>query len=457
MAFNFLSCDRDQEFPLPPSLREWLPQDHLAWFVLDAVEEIELGRFYGCYRDDGCGRAAFDPEMMVALLLYAYAIGERSSRAIERRCLEDVAFRVVTANQIPDHATIARFRVRHGQALGEVFTQVLALCAEAGLVSVGLIALDGTKIRGNASQAANRSYAAISAEVEEILAEAAAADAAEDELLGERRGDELPSELRERSSRQARLRAAKRKLEAGVSERKAVYQAKLAERARLEAERGRRLRGRKPAPPPEAVAPPARANTTDPDSTLVHSRAGFLQGYNAQAVATPEQIVIAVELSTDSPDGRLLAPMGEAARSELAAVGITESPGVLLADAGYWNVPQIEQVEAAGTQVLVATETGSSRRLKEREGRARKRGDKRLAGRYLEMQRTLATPEGRELYPRRQQIIEPVFAQTKVVRRCDRFQRRGLLACRSEWRLMMATHNLLKLWRHRCQEASSGA
>ena len=145
----------------------------------------------------------------------------------------------------------------------------------------------------------------------------------------------------------------------------------------------------------------------------------------------------------------------EAARSEPAAAGIDESPGVLLADAGYWNVPQIERVEAAGTQVLVATETGSSRRRKEREGRARKRGDKRLEGRYLKMQRTLASPEGRELYRQRQQIIEPVFAQTKVVRRCDRFQRRGLSACRSEWRLMMATHNLLKLWRHRRRQEAS--
>lgn len=448
MAYNFIPCDRDQQFLLPPSLREWLPEDHLAWFIVDAVEELDLAAFHASYRDDGWGRAAFDPQMMVALLLYAYAIGERSSRQIERRCREDVAFRCLSANQIPDHATIARFRARHEEALAEVFTQVLALCAEAGLVSVGLIALDGTKLKANASQRGNRSHAQISSEVEAILAEAARADVEEDELFGERRGDELPAELRARSSRLARLRIAKAKLESEVTERRVAYEGRLAERARAEAERGP-LRGRKPKPPPEAVVPSARANTTDPDSALVHSAGSFLQGYNAQAVATAEQIVIAAELSTDSPDGRLLAPMAETARHELLAAGLAEPPGLLLADAGYWNVPQIEHVEASGTAVLVATETGSAKRRRERQGRPRKLRDKRREGLYLRMHRTLASPHGRKLYRRRQQLVEPVFAQTKVVRGCDRFQRRGFSACRSEWRLIMATHNLLKLWRHR--------
>jgi transposase len=151
VAFNFVACDRDQELLLPPSMREWLAEDHLAWFVLDAVDAIDLGAFYAEYRDDGWGRAAFDPKMMVALLLYAYAVGERSSRQIERRCREDVAFRVICANRIPDHATIARFRVRHEQALAATFTQVLVLSARAGVVSVGMVALDGSPISGNAS------------------------------------------------------------------------------------------------------------------------------------------------------------------------------------------------------------------------------------------------------------------------------------------------------------------
>ena len=192
MAHDFMRCDRDQALLLPPSLREWLPDDHLAWFVLEAVEELDLRAFLAEYRDDGWGRAAFDPAMMLALLLYSYAIGERTARAIERRCHEDVAFRVITANQAPDHATIARFRVRHENALGELFGQVLGLCAEAGLVSVGVIALDGTKIKANAAMSANRSYEQIA---REILAEAAEADARDDERFGDRRGDELPPEL----------------------------------------------------------------------------------------------------------------------------------------------------------------------------------------------------------------------------------------------------------------------
>jgi RNA polymerase primary sigma factor len=189
VAPNFLLCDRDQELLLPPSLREWLPLDHLAWFVLDAVEEMDLSAFFGAYREDGWGRAAFDPQMMVALLLYSYAVGERSSRGIERRCREDVALRVITANRIPDRATIARFRARHGQALADTFVHVLALCATAGLVSVGLVALDGGLLSGNASPGATRSYATIREEVECMLARAAEADAAEDERLRDARGE----------------------------------------------------------------------------------------------------------------------------------------------------------------------------------------------------------------------------------------------------------------------------
>src|SRR6266498_1786255 len=238
----------------PPSLREWLPEDHLAWFVLDAVEEIDLSAFYGVYREDGWGRAAFEPAMMVALLLYAYAVGERSSRGLERRSREDVAFRVITANLIPDHATIARFRARHEQALVATFTQVLALCARAGLVSVGVVALDGTLLSGNASPGATRSYASIRAEVERMLAEAAQADAAEDEQFGEARGDELPAALADRGSRRERFRRCREELEREEAGAQATYQANVARRADWEAEHGRKLTGRKPTPPdPESL------------------------------------------------------------------------------------------------------------------------------------------------------------------------------------------------------------
>src|SRR3954468_6044528 len=211
MPQNFLACDRDQVLLLPPSLRDWLPDDHLAWLVLEAVDELNLRAFYGAYREDGHGRAAFEPSMMVALLVYAYAVGVRSSRAIERHCWEDLAFRVIAANLVPDHATIARFRARHELAIGELFGQVLALCARAGLVRVGLVAVDGTKIAANATHHATRSYEQIT---REILHEAAELDAAEDERYADARGDELPVDLRVGGDRRKRLREAKQALDA---------------------------------------------------------------------------------------------------------------------------------------------------------------------------------------------------------------------------------------------------
>src|SRR3954466_16169854 len=210
MSQNFLACDRDQELLLPPSLREWLPEGHLAWFVIDAVAQLDLSAFYSAYRIDGHGRAAHEPAMMVALLLYAYAIGERSSRRIERRCIEDVATRVICANQAPDHTTIARFRQRHESALAELFGEVLALCADAGLVRVGVVAVDGTKLAANAAPQATRDYEQIA---REILAEADAADAEEDAEFGDARGDELPPELSTAQGRRGWLRDAKRRLD----------------------------------------------------------------------------------------------------------------------------------------------------------------------------------------------------------------------------------------------------
>lgn len=210
MPQNFLACDREQSLLLPPDLREWLAEDHLAWFVIEVVAQLDVGSFYAAYRADGHGRAAHDPQMMLTLLIYAYCSGERSSRGIERRCREDVAFRVVTANQAPDHATIARFRVRHQEALASLFGQVLGLCVEAGLVRAGVIAVDGSKFAAAASDSAIRSYEEIAAEV---LGEAAAVDGAEDAMHGGDRGDGLPEHLRSRGGRRAWLREAKERLE----------------------------------------------------------------------------------------------------------------------------------------------------------------------------------------------------------------------------------------------------
>lgn len=450
MAQNFIDCDREQEFLLPPSLREWLPDDHLAWFVLDAVEEIDLGAFYAAYREDGWGRAAFDPEMMVALLLYAYAVGERSSRGIERRCREDVAFRVLTANQIPDHATIARFRARHEQALAGTFTQVLALCAQAGLVSVGVVALDGSLLSGNASPQATRSYGAIREEVERMLAEAAQADAAEDERLGEARGDELPPELCDPRSRRERLRRCKAELEKAQANEEAAYQANLAWRADWEREHGRRLTGRKPTPPDHGALAARKINTTDPDTRLMKRAGGrSVQGFNAQVVASPEQIILAAQVTQSHNDADQLAPMVAQAAGALHEAGIREPIGIVLADGGYWNSPAISEVRGQGIDVLVPTQDRrrtAPRKLSPRQGEEARR-----------IEAVLSRPEGQALYRRRQQIVEPVFAHTKFIRRSDRFLRRGLAACQAEWQLIAATHNLLKLWRAGLAEAETAS
>src|ERR687893_2853005 len=211
MGARFIGCDREQVFLMPPSLRDWVPEGHLVWTVLDAVAELDLSPVYADYRDDGRGRPAYEPSMMVALLVYAYARGNRSSRGIERACIEDVAYRVVTGNLAPDHSTIAEFRCRHEQPLGEVFSGVLGLCARAGLASVGVVAIDGTKMSANAAINANRDFGQIA---REILAEAAEIDRREDERYGRERGDELPEHLRTREGRRKALREAKERLAA---------------------------------------------------------------------------------------------------------------------------------------------------------------------------------------------------------------------------------------------------
>jgi transposase len=310
MGQNFLSCDREQGLLMPPSLREWLPAGHLAWFVLETVGELDLGAFYGAYSRDGQGRPAHDPAMMTALFLYAYAVGERSSRAIERRCGEDVAFRVIAANRVPDHTTIARFRVRHEQALAGLFAELLGLCAKAGMVRVGTVAVDGSKLSANASLDANRSYAAIRADAERYLREAAELDAAEDELYGDARGDELPGELADPTTRRAAIERAKAELEAEHAQRQAEWEAK-DQRQREHLERtGRRPPGRPTSKAPQEDALFAsRRNLTDLDSRVQHDKGARIQGYNGQTVVCESQVIIAAEVTNSSSDGGQLEPM----------------------------------------------------------------------------------------------------------------------------------------------------
>jgi transposase len=432
MGQRFVSGDRDQALLLSPDVREWLPDDHLALFVIDAVEELDLGAFYGRYRRDGCGRPAYDPAVMVALVLYAYAVGVRSARAIERRCVEDVAFRVVAGNLSPDHATIARFRAEHEDALGALFSQVLRLCARAGLVRAGVIVVDSTKVAANASGLANMDFEHLA---REVLEEAAAIDAAEDAVYGDKRGDELPAELVDRSTRKRRLRELLEEIKAEGDAEARAREEMLARRAEHERRTGRRPPGRPPVEQPKQTRS-RLVNVTDPDSRPVKTPRGFIQGYNAQAVAGDGQVILAADVVTGTRDQGRLAPMTTAARVELAAVGC-DGPDVVLADAGYWAAGQIAALEADGIRVLVPPDA---------HGRATPNPNRR-GGLYDQMRQRLQTDADARLYRRRMAMIEPIFGQTKTNRRADRFQRRGLNAVRSEWRLLAATHNLLKLWR----------
>jgi transposase len=445
MAYNFLRAARDQPFLLPPDPRDWLPADHLAWFVLDVVHQLDLDPFLRADRADEHGHPAYDPKLLPGVLLYAYAVGVRSSRQIQRRCTEDLAFRVLSGNQAPDHVTIARFRARHQQALAGFLVASLQLCAAAGLVRLGVVALDGTKVAANAADKANRTLAKLQEEVDAILREAAEADEAEDREHGQARGDELPAELANPSGRLARLQQAKARLEAEAAERQQRYQQRVAQLAAAARARGQQPKAHyRPRRRDEAPNPNAAANTTDPDSRFLHTRNGTVQGYNAQAMVTEQQIVVAAGLTQDANDVQQLAPMLQAADQTLGAADILQRPEQLLADSGYWSIANLTSIPDPPELLVWPSKTG-------RTGKPRKDGKpsaSRSQGLRAAMFAKLASDDGKACYAKRKQTVEPVFGQLKEQQGARRFTRRGLAACEAEWKLLCGTHNLLKLWRH---------
>jgi transposase len=417
---------------LPPDLREWLPGGHLARFVIETVEQLDLAGVYGYYRQDGHGRPAHDPAMMVALLLYAYAVGVTSSRAIERRCVDDVAFRVISANLQPDHSTIARFLVRHRDAVQALFAEVLVLCQRAGMVRAGTIAVDSTKLAANASAYQNRTFEGLEAEAARIIGEAIETDRREDELFGDRRGDELPEELADPRTRKARIKelldAARREREQAERER----EQKREEHAEHLATTGRRKAGR-PLKPEKTVNRDQQSllskkyNLTDPDSGVVRHRGMLMQGYNIQTVASEDQIILATSASGVSPDGGQLEPMVRAAEQALEQIGIEESPRQVMADTGYWHTRQIAHLRQTGLRVLVPPARSHN------------------SSEALRMRAELADRNTARDYARRKQMIEPVFARMKHHRGITRLFRRGKTAVQAEVTLIATGHNLLKL------------
>ena len=368
MSKRFRTCDLDQVFLLPPSLQEWLPEDHLACFVADVTDQLDLSDILAVYaRKDGRGMAAYHPVMMVRLLLYGYCRGIVSSRKIERATHEDVAFRYLAADQHPDHDTIADFRQTHLQSLASLFTQALRLCDKAGLIKLGHVAIDGTKLKANASKHKAMSYDRMTEkeqqlreEVEKLLAQAAQADAEEDTKHGKgKRGDELPAELARRESRLEKIATAKAALEQEARARavaeKELVEAKLEERRRQEEEQGKKFGGRPPqVPDPEQAKPEPKAqrNFTDPESRIMMDGAtkSFLQGYNAQAaVDSQAQIIVAASLTQEANDKKQLVPMLEMVEKNLG-----RKPEQATADAGYFSEAAVTDPKLAGTELLVA-------------------------------------------------------------------------------------------------------
>ena len=443
MPQNFLFPQRDQPLLLPVDMREWLPEDDLVFVVLDAVATLDLGGFRRRYRADGHGRAAFDPEMMVALLLYGYCQGERSSRVIEKRCVRDVGYRVIAGGLSPDHATIARFRARHQEALGGLFSQVLRLLAAEGMVSLGLLSLDGTKLAGNAAQKANRTLP----QIEKVLAEAAAADAAEDARHGDAPGELTPRALARRAERRERLAAARDRLAAEDRARRQAQRAKQ-EAWDAAAAAGKRRGGRRPGDEPRAnrAGTEPRANITDPDVRVMHNQKGYVAGYNGQLVVTGEQVIVGAMLSQHPVDRTLLHPLLEVCRQQLTEAGIRPQLRTVLADAGYASEETFTRGEEQKLRLLVPLAKDPGKHSTRTPARQRDLAKLPATARAV---RRMRHHRGRSDYKLRARTVEPVFGQIKTCQKLTMMSRRGLDACSSEWLLAAAAHNLRKLHTHR--------
>jgi transposase len=446
----FRAYEPDQMFLLPPQLADWLPEDHLVYFIRDIVRQFDLSAFTGDYDGSRGGQPAYHPTMMVGLLLYAYCVGEPSSRRIERATYESVPFRLLAADQHPDHDTISEFRKRHLKALSDLFLQALRLCQKAGLVKLGHVALDGTKMRANASKHKAMSYdrlcksdAELTAEIKQLLDEAAATDAAEDARYGRGvRGDELPQELRRRESRLATIRHAKAALEEEARQRAEAERPEYEKKKQDWDDRAGSNRGREPKPPSDTPDAKDQRNFTDEDSGIMKDGAtkSFEQSYNCQAAVVDTQVIVAGEVTQDANDKQQAQPMAKAMKENLEGA----KPGRLTADAGYYSEENVEYLAGEGIDAYIAT--GRIKRHEKPLPPPRGRIPKSATAKER-MARKLRTARGRATYSRRKAVVEPVFGQIKEARGLRRFLLRGLEKVRAEWKLICATHNLLKVFR----------
>src|SRR2546426_103579 len=446
MGKTFRSYDMNQRLLLPPDLREWLRADHLALYVSDVVESLDLSGILQVYEEgDGRGRPPYHPALMVKLLIYGYCIGKMSSRKLEQATYDDVAFRVLSCNQQPDHDSIAGFRKRHLKELGRLFVQVLQLCERAGLVKLGHVAIDGTKIKANASKYQSLSYARmkdaeqeLATEVARLLSEAQRIDEEEDALYGQgKRGDELPAELRDRETRLARIRTLKAELEEEAKA--AAEQARAEKEKEAGAKRYRRPKWEVSDEGEIVPLPKSKRNLTDPDSRMMKDLVtqSFQQGYNAQiGVDAQAQIIVGAKVVQAGNDQQQLVPMLQQVAQNLGSM-----PPVASADGGYFSAAALthEAVRAVNLHVppnqrppelgALAEPLPASASVQQR------------------MWQKLKSPEGRAIYNLRAAIVEPVFAHIKHLRGFRQFLLRGLAQVEAEWLLVCMTHNLLKLFR----------
>jgi transposase len=447
-----------------------LPDDDLVFFLIDVVPKLDLSRIHAPYQDETRGAPPFDPAMMVCLLLYAYCVGVFSSRKIAKACGRNLAFLAIVGEQRPDFRTISQFRKNHLDAFADVFVQVLRLAKEAGLVRLGTIAIDGTKIQGNASRHKAMSYGYMTKEVERIRAEidallkqAQEVDVEDDAALGARSGDELPAELRRRQDRLARIEAAMKRLEAQA---RAEADAERQRRDEAEAQRqrtGSKRRGRAPGPIGETPAEKAQTNFTEPELPIMKTaNKGWDCCGNAQAsVDDGCQIILACDVTDQCNDKQQAEPMAAATRGQLEQAGIVPEadqsearpriPAAL--DTGYYSESAVAGLEREGFDPHIATERQRHHSTPptvapESPPPAPETKSPPTATAKEKMQAKLKTAEGRAVYARRKAIVEPVFGQTKEARGFRRFLLRGLKKIRGEWRLVCLTHNLLKIWRY---------
>ena len=452
----------DQALLLPPLLRDWLPEGHLAHFVSDVVDTLNLSPVLEVYASqDGRGQPPYHPRLMVKLLVYGYCTGVVSSRKMERATWEDLPFRVLATDQHPDHDSIAAFRQRHLAALAGLFLEVLRLCEKAGLVKLGQVAVDGTKLKANASKHKAMSYGRMEEKEEQIQAEIAAlleraaavdqAEAAAEQAAGGP-GEDLPEELQRRESRLAKIRAAKAELEAEAraraEEEAAAVREQLAERERQAAATGKKPRGRAPVVPDPQQAKPdpkAQKNFTDPESRIMKDGAsgGFVQGYNAQAaVDGTAQVIVAAAVTQQAGDQQQLVPMLTKTKEHLGRM-----PKQGLADTGYFSAAAVSDPALADTELYVPPRRRSSKAAGSAAGAVVTQTLPAQASVAEGMRERLATPEGKAAYAQRKAIVEPVFGQIKDVRGFRRFSFRGLAKVTAEWLVICLTHNLLKLFR----------